>query len=155
MPTPFTATIIDGMRPQTVGRVLGVGLRIAGRMAGQRLAGNGSSASTPVTVAGVGGPATTRVSARQAGRTTRAVSGGVARGIGGFLRPFRRVGGIVFLEVTGVFFFLFVLVFGNWAWKLRAQYGHGPEHTRFLVYAGMCVAFLYLTLSSFWRARRR
>jgi hypothetical protein len=108
-----------------------------------------------VTVAGVGGPATTRVSARQAGRTTRAVSGGVAKGIGGFLRPFRRVGGIVFLEVTGVFFFLFVLVFGNWAWKLRAQYAHGPDHMRFLVYGGMCVAFLYLTLSSFWRARRR
>jgi hypothetical protein len=123
-------------------------------MAGQRLSGSGGAA-TPVTVAGVGGPGTTRVSARQAGRTTRAVSGGVARGIGGFLRPFRRVGGIVLLEVTGVFFFLFVLVFGNWAWKLRAQYAHGPDHMRFLVYGGMCVVFLYLTLSSFWRARRR
>jgi hypothetical protein len=153
--TPFTATIIDGMRPQTVGRVLGVGLRIAGRMAGQRLAGSGGSASAPVTVAGVGGPGTTRVSVRQAGRTTGSVSGGVARGIGGFLRPFRRVGGIVLLEVAGVFFFLFVLVFGNWAWKLRAQYAQGPEHMKFLVYAGMCVVFLYLALSSFWRARRR
>jgi hypothetical protein len=124
-------------------------------MAGQRLAGSGGSASTPVTVAGVGGPGTSRVSARQAGRTTRAVSGGLAKGLGGFFRPFRRVGGIVFLEVTGVFFFLFVLVFGNWAWKLHTQYAHGPEHTRFLVYAGMCAAFLYLSVSSFWRARRR
>jgi hypothetical protein len=143
------------MRPQTVGRVLGIGLRIAGRMAGQRLAGTGGSPSAPVTVAGVGGPGTTRISARQAGRTTRAVSGGVARGIGGFLRPFHRIGGTILLEVTGVFFFLFVLVFGNWAWKLRAQYAHGPEHMRFLVYAGMCMLFLYLSISSFWRARRR
>ena len=155
MRTPFTATIIDGMRAQTVGRVLGVGLRIAGRMAGQRLAGSGGSGSTPVTVAGVGGPGTTRASGHQAGRTTRAVSGGVARGIGGFLRPFGRVGGTILLEVTGVFFFLFVLVFGNWAWKLREQYVQGPEHLRFLVYAGMCAIFLYLTVSSFWRARRR
>lgn len=142
------------MRPQTVGRVLGVGLRIAGRMAGQRLAGSGSAAA-PVTVAEVGGPATSRVSARHAGQATRAVSGGLARGVGGFLKPFRRVGGIVMLEVTGLFFFLFVLVFGNWAWKMRAQYAHGPEHVRFLVYAGMCLLFLYLSLSSFWRARRR
>jgi len=124
-------------------------------MAGQRLAGSNGSPSAPVTVAGVGGPGTTRTSARQAGRTTRAVSGGVARGLGGFFRPFRRVGGIVLLEVTGVFFLLFVLVFGNWAWKLRAQYAHGPDHLRFLVYAGMGVLFLYLTVSSFWRARRR
>jgi hypothetical protein len=64
-------------------------------------------------------------------------------------------GGIVFLEVTGVFFLLFVLVFGNWTWKVRASYAHGPDHTKFLVYAAMTLVFLYLTVSSFWRARKR
>src|ERR1700676_493453 len=60
----LAATIIDGMKPQTVGRVLGVGLRVAGRLAGQRLAAAagdpGSAATRPVTVAGVGGPGTQR-----------------------------------------------------------------------------------------------
>jgi hypothetical protein len=122
-------------------------------MAGQRLAGSGASA--PVTVAGVGGPATSRGSGRQAGRTTARVGGSVARGVGGFLRPFGRVGRKILLEVTGVFFLLFVLIFGNWAWKLHADYLRGPEHVRFLVYAGMMLVFLYLTVSSFWRARRK
>jgi hypothetical protein len=134
---------------------LGVGLRIAGRVAGQRLAGSGSNSVPPVTVAGVGGPGTSRAPARQAVKNARAVSGGLAKGIGGFLKPFRRVGGIVFLEVTGVFFFLFVLVFGTWAWKLHASYAQGPDHSRFLVYAGMTLVFLYLALSSFWRARKK
>lgn len=106
-------------------------------------------------MAGTGGPSPTRSSARQAGRTTRVVGGSVAKGVGGFLKPFRRVGGIVFLEVTGVFFLLFVLVFGNWTWKVRASYAQGPDHTKFLVYAAMTLVFSYLTVSSFWRTRKK
>lgn len=150
-----TATMIDGMRAQTVGRVLGVGLRVAGRIAGQRLAGN--SAAPPVTVASVGGPGTQQrvAAARQAAAHTARVGGSVARGVGGFLRPFRRVGGIVFLEVAGVFFLLFVLVFGTMAWRLRSNYSHGPDHARFLVAAVMMLVFLYLSVTSFWRAKRK
>jgi hypothetical protein len=143
------------MRAQTIGRVLGVGVRVAGRIAGQRIAASqtaaaGGSAPRPVTVSGVGAQRP-RISSQQAVRA----GGSVARGLGGFLRPFRRVGRSVFLEVTGVFFLLFVMVFGNWAWRTRASYAHGPEHTRFLVYAAMMLAFLYLTASSFWRAKRK
>src|ERR1700761_8356979 len=36
-PSP-TVTIIIGMRPENIGRVLGIGVRVAGRVAGQRLA---------------------------------------------------------------------------------------------------------------------
>lgn len=146
--------MIDGMKPQTVGRVLGVGLRVAGRMAGQRLAASGGD-----TAGGAAGVApvqqATGARARQAGANAARVSSGVARGVGGFLRPFRRVGGIVFLEVTGAFFLLFVLVFGAMVWRLRGDYAHGPAHTKFLVAVGMTVVFLYLSLSSFWRANRR
>ena len=123
-------------------------------MASQKIAGGGNPAP-PVTVSGVGGPGTNRTSARQAGRTARAVGGGVAKGMGGFLRPFRRVGGILFLEITGAFFFLFVVVFANWAWKTHADYARGPEHAKFLVFSTLTVVFLYLSLSSFWRARRK
>jgi hypothetical protein len=143
------------MKPQTVGRALGVGLRVAGRMAGQRLGADASSSSPPVTVANVPGPATGAPPIRQAARKTGVAAGSVGRGLGGFLKPLRRVGGIVFLEVTGAFFLLFVLLFANWAWKLRAEYAHGPEHSKFLVYAALTVVFLYLSLSSFWRARRK
>jgi hypothetical protein len=123
-------------------------------MAGQKLAGSGTS-TPPVTVAGVGGPGANRGPARQAGRTARVAGGSLAKGMGGFFKPFRRVGGIVFLEVAGVFFFLFVLIFGNWAWKLHASYAQGPDHSRFLVFAAMTAVFLYLSVSSFWRARRK
>jgi hypothetical protein len=151
----FAATIIDEMRPQTVGRVLGVGLRVAGRLAGQRLAGTvgnpGNPTSRPVTIAGMISPETQRNAGRQTGKATA----NVARGVGGFLRPFRRVGGIVFLEVAGVFFLLFVLVFGQMVWRMRSNYAQGPDHPKFLMAVGLMLVFLYLSASSFWRARRK
>jgi hypothetical protein len=83
-------------------------------------------------------------------------TGGLARGVGGFLlRPFGRVGGILFLEVAGVFFFIFVLVFSQSMLRARASYLHGPDHEKFLVAAALMLLFLYLSVSSFWRARRK
>jgi len=96
-------------------------------------------------------PATHRKVGRQTGKATA----NVARGVGGFLRPFRRVGGIVFLEVAGVFFLLFVLVFGQMMWRMRSNYAQGPDHPKFLMAVGLMLVFLYLSASSFWRARRK
>jgi len=79
----------------------------------------------------------------------------MARGVGGFLRPFGRIGGILWLEVTGVFFFLPVVVFAPILWRTRASYAHGPEHSTFLLTAGVMAVFLYLSVSSFWRARKK
>jgi glycerol uptake facilitator-like aquaporin len=139
------------MKPQTIGRVLGIGMRVAGRMAGQRIAAGAQSGASagarPVTI----DADAVRASGRTAGRAT----GAAARGVGGFLRPFRRVGNIILLEVVGAFFFLFVILFGTWAWRLRDQAAHGPDHSRFLVYTAMTLLFLYLSGSSFWRARRK
>ncbi len=104
----------------------------------------------PVTINAVNGAAS-QASGRTAGRAT----GSLARGVGGFFKPFRRVGNIVFLEVVGVFFFIFVLVFGQTVWRARASYLHGPDHQKFLVAGGLLLLFLYLSVSSFWRARRR
>ena len=138
------------MKPQTIGRVLGIGLRVAGRMAGQRMATSATqpaAAPRPITI--------DADSVRSSGRTAGRATGNVARGVGGFLRPFRRVGNIVFLEVMGGFFFLFVILFGTWAWRLRDQAAHGSDHIRFLAYASMTLVFLYLSVTSFWRARRK
>ena len=79
------------MKPQSIGRILGTGLRVAGRMAGERVAASANAV--------VNGPTTQQPSAeasaqtRAAGQTAGRAARGVARGIGGFLRPFRRVGG--------------------------------------------------------------
>ena len=142
------ATIINGMKPHAIGRALGIGLRVAGRIAGQRMtAGAQAAASAPATQSA----AEASAHGRAAGQVTR----GVARGVRGFLRPFRRVGGILWLEVTGVFFFLFVLVFGMALWRTRPNQLNGPYDKTFLASAALLLVFLYLGISSFWRARRK
>jgi hypothetical protein len=140
------------MRPETVGRFLGIGLRVAGRVAGQRLSASQPGPASPGPQ-GSGVRGSDRfVEGRQA---TEKAAGGLARGLGGFLKPFRRVGGIVWLEVTGVFFFLPVFVFAPTLWRTRFSYAHGPDHRTFVASAVVVVVFFYLGASSFWRARRK
>jgi hypothetical protein len=131
------------MKPQTIGRTLGIGLRVAGRMAGQKLAGQ---------------PVANRVAGRvsepvpvQAGGVKRALAAGVE----GLLRPFRRVGGILWLEITGAFFLLPVVAFAPTAWRTRLSWMHGPDHRTFWAAVVVVTVFLYLGVTSFWRARKR
>lgn len=135
------------MRSEFIGRVLGVGLRVAGRMAGQIIMGEPARESVSAQPTAPG--AATR--GRTAGQTTR----GVGRGVSGFLKPFRTVGGKIWLEVVGVFFLLPVLVFAPVLWRTRASWQQGPDHRTFLSAAVIIVIFLYLGISSFWRAGRR
>lgn len=137
------------MRPQTIGRALGVGLRLAGRMAGHYVAG-----PAPIRTAGAAGIAGGG-SARNSGQAAGRVAAQATRGVGGFLKPFRRVGGIVWLEVTGLFFLLPVLVFAPKLWQMRADWASGPDHRTFVASAIVVVVFLYLGTTSFWRAHRR
>jgi len=133
------------MKPQSIGRALGIGVRVAGRMAGQSMA---AASKAPT---GQAGAAASRAAGQVAGQASR----GVVRGVGGFLRPFKRVGGILWLEVMSVFFLLPVVAFAPTLWRTRASYAHGADHHTFLVTAGVMVLFLYLSVSSFWRARRK
>jgi hypothetical protein len=139
------------MKPQSIGRALGIGLRVAGRIAGQRIAAGAQAAASQPTPA----PAASAAQNRAVGQVAGQASRGLARGLGGFLRPFRRVGGILWLEVTGVFFALPVVVFSPVLWRTRLSWAHGPDHRTFLVTAGIVALFLYLSVTSFWRARRR
>jgi hypothetical protein len=162
------------MKPEKIGRVLGIGLRVAGRMAGQKLAGGTQAAGAvgagqvqqaqQVAVSGQAdgradaravGQADGRADARAAGQTAGRTAKGVARGVGGFLRPFRRVGGTLWLEVTGAFFFLFVVAAALPFWRHRPSHLNGPYDKNFLAATGIMVVFFYLGVSSFWRARRR
>jgi hypothetical protein len=140
------------MRPQTIGRVLGMGVRVAGRMANERLSGQRQSQTTPPhPLATPVTPDSSRGSVRESGRR----SGSLSRGAAGFFKPFTRVGGIVFLEVTGTFFLLFVLIFGQMAWRMRSSYAAGADHWKFLAAIAFALLFVYLSVSSFWRARKR
>jgi hypothetical protein len=80
---------------------------------------------------------------------------GVTRGVGGFLRPFRRVGGVLWLEVTGGLFLLPVVVFTPVLWRELANYRHTTDHKTLWLTAAIIAVFLYLGASSFWRARKR
>ena len=139
-----------------IGRTLGVGVRVAGRLAGQKLAGQAQPAAGQHSPAATSVPGTAASAAQQAAaRTAMPSSQAVRRGIGGFLRPFRRVGGILWLEVTGAFFLLPVLVFSPKLWSAALAYRQTSNHRNFWVTAGVVGVFLYLGVSSFWRARQR
>ncbi|MGH9606188.1 MAG: hypothetical protein ACRD3N_10885 [Terracidiphilus sp.] len=155
------------MKPKKIGRALGIGLRVAGRVAGERLAGQGQAAAQNRQAAAqasqnrqaantpAANPAARPASAKAAGQAAGLTSRGLARGVGGFLRPFGTVGRKLWLEIVGVFFLLPVLVFGPVLWKARASWEHGPDHRTFVVSAVVVVLFLYLGVSSFWRAWRK
>ena len=143
------------MKPQTIGRALGIGIRVAGRVVGQRLveSAQANAAAQPQPIRNA--PVQVSRSVQNAGQVLTQAGGGVAKGVGGFLRPFSRVGRILWLEVTGAFFLLPVIAFTPNLWRMRDSWAHGPDHNMFLITAGVVMLFLYLGLSSFWRARRR
>jgi hypothetical protein len=147
------------MRAQFIGRVLGTGVRVAGKMAGERLM---AAADAPaVRPAGTGAQPQTQTyvntvdRVRNTGRAVAQAKGGVTRGLGGFFKPFKRVGRVLWLEVTGAFFLLPVVAFAPNLWRIRSNWAHGPDHKMFLISAAVVGVFLYLGISSFWRARRK
>lgn len=88
-------------------------------------------------------------------RPAKPAPANLGRGLAGFFKPFQRVGGKVWLEVTGVFFLLPVLVFAPTLWRTRFSYAHGPDHRTFISSAIVVVLFAYLGVTSFWRAHRK
>jgi hypothetical protein len=145
------------MKPQSIGRALGIGLRVAGRLAGQSVAAAVQAADERTAPSASGGRTVPQnhTAGSGAGQAAGLASHGIAQGVAGFVRPFRRIGGILWLEVAGVFFLLPVVVFGPSLWRTRLSWAHGPDHRTFLVTAGIVVLFLYLSVTSFLRARRK
>ncbi len=137
------------MKPHSIGRVLGTGMRVAGRIAGQRVAAASQASAQSVPSPMVAAQA--RDAGRAAGQTTR----GVGRGIGGFIRPFHRVGSKIWLEVIGAFYLLFALAFTRFAMLHHPAGIQGPYDRNFVIAVVILVIFLYLGVSSFWRASRK
>jgi hypothetical protein len=145
------------MKPEEFGKRLGIGVRVAGRIAQQRTTQtNAQSSRIP---ASAPQPRSNSEEVRQiacrTGKAAGTATRNLGRGIGGFLRPFGRVGGILWLEVTGFFFGLFAIYFASDVWRTRISYAAGPQHARFLMAIAMTIIFGYLCVSAFLRARRR
>jgi hypothetical protein len=144
------------MEPNRFGRKLGIGVRVASRMVKERAAqANNAAASTPQ-AAPPPRPATPPPAPKKnLVEPARRVGEGTRRFGQAFLGPLKHVSATLWLEITGLFFALFALFFGQSAWNTRTSALHGPHHAEFLLYAVVTLIFLYFCVSSFVKAARR
>ena len=64
-------------------------------------------------------------------------------------------GGVLWLEITGLFFALFALFFVQSVYRVHTAWRQGPERTHLLLYCAMALAFAWFSVSSFARAYRK
>ena len=145
------------MAAESIGRKLGIGLRLAARAVQQRAAPIVSQA----------GPAVSTAPPRLAAATNHATSRakGVARGAKRFGEavwgPVVHSGSVLFLEVTGLFFALLSAYFGQNAYKFRQTYFPAPGRFHFVLWSPLtlCLAltllFAFFAVSAFFNARRK
>ncbi|HEY3987879.1 MAG TPA: hypothetical protein VGM02_01180 [Acidobacteriaceae bacterium] len=146
------------MEPNRFGRKLGIGVRVASRMAKERAAqakaasANGAAAPQIKTAPRTPPPPSPiKIYAEPA----RRVGEGTRRFGKAFFGPLAHVSGTLWLEITGLFFALFAVFFAQNAWRTRSSVLHGPEHAHFLLYALVTLVFVYFCVSSFVKASRR
>jgi hypothetical protein len=147
------------------GRALGLGARSAAKavMMAADAAASPNPAARPGQSAVRGVAQAVSQSVLQTGAKARQTQAGLARGGKRFGEaawgPFVRLSGVLWLELTGVFFGLFLLTALMSAWKLRGSLRdtglNHAAHERLLWSIGMALVFGYFSLSSFIRAARR
>jgi Na+/H+-translocating membrane pyrophosphatase len=71
------------------------------------------------------------------------------------LGPFTHAGGVLWLEITGLFFALFAVFFVQSVYRVHTAWRQGPEHTHLLLYAVLAFVFGWFSVSSFTRAYRK
>jgi hypothetical protein len=148
------------MGAEIAGRKLGIGLRLAAKAVQQRATRYATapiSSNTPGKAQEAyrtpsAPPAATRAAA-QAQSATKAVARGTKRFGQAIWGPMAHTGGVLWLEITGLFFALFAIFFGQNAYRMRHNYASGPEHAHFLIYSALTGLFAWFTASSFYRAR--
>ena len=146
------------MRSKTVGRALGIGLRVAGSKLLEP-----APPEAPEIVAARDAARRAEIAAKvqATGERSRRVATGVGRGTGNFARavwnPFALATGVLWLEITGAFFALFALFFAQHLYELRGSWAtnHPGDRQHLVLYAGLVVLFTYFSASSFFRAHRK
>ena len=140
------------MEPNTLGRKFGIGVRIASK----KLLDRAAQGSPPSAAANVARPAQQSIPQPQVyAAHGKAVVKGTRKFGEALWKPFAHASGVLWLEVTGLFFGIFALFFGINTYKLRHEWAIGPDHQRFLVYTVVTLIFGYFTFSSFYRARKK
>jgi hypothetical protein len=163
-----TTTLLS-MDSVRFGRALGVGARAAAKTlvtaVDAATAPNPSASAKTNTSADKTEVSGARL-AEQAARTTAQVRQ-TGRGLKEGSRQFRKaawgpvvkLSGVLWLELTGVFFGIFAIFAANGAWKMRGALheatGNHDAYVRFVLSVAMAAIFGYFCVSSFVRANRR
>lgn len=147
------------MEPNSFGRRVGIGVRLASKMLKQRAASpsSGSYAAAPKTYAqpAPGTPRRTAVRSKDYADPARRAGRGTRRFGQALFGPLLHVSGTLWLEITGLFFALFALFFAQNVMRLRSAFAHGTEHAHFVLYVILMLLFCWFSASSFLKARRR
>jgi hypothetical protein len=140
------------MGAETAGRKLGIGLRLAARLARDRATqAGGAIASSPVPLNAKAAPA----AAAHATSKAKAIAEGTKRFGEAVWGPLAHTGSVLWLEITGLFFALFAAFFGQSVYKFRNDWKGGLDHTHFVIYTALTVLFSVFTVSQFYRARQK
>ena len=122
-------------------------LKAGHRDPGTEPRGSGATAGAAgVSAAGVG-------SAAGLAEGSRRLARGAGRFGGALWKPFAHATGVLWLQITGLFFAFFALGFAGYAWRLYQS--AGVHDHRLGLYGFFAVLFLWFAVSSFWRAGRK
>jgi hypothetical protein len=136
------------MEPKRVGRTLGIGVRVASNMLRDRVE-RAAAHPRPVTSSIPIPPE------RNMGNRVGSVKRGVKAFVQALWTPFGHAGGVLWLEITGLFFALFTLFFVQSAYRVRGAWRVGPEHFHLVLYVVLGLGFAWFSGSSFLRAYRK
>ena len=131
------------MEANRVGRTVGVGTRLIARLVRSKAQRNAARSAAHVN----------KQAPVYKDRGRRLGEGSRRFGLS-IWKPFAHASRMLWLEITGLFFGLFTLFFGNNAWRLRADWASGAAHHRFILYVIITIVFAYFTVTSFVRASR-
>jgi hypothetical protein len=148
------------MQPHRIGRVLGIGARVAADKLRERTAQATTQPQRPASTQPAPAVKTPPTAPRPTVPSAPSLAEGsrrMARGAGRFgasvWRPFAHATGVLTLQITGVFFALFTLFFVVHSWQLYKTAGWHDHHLP--LYATIALLFAWFAVSSFWRANRK
>lgn len=142
------------MQPNRIGRLLGIGTRVAAGKLRDGAAGAAASAQRSAATQAATAPPGTRPAARiDYAEGSRRVARGAGRFGSALVRPFAHATGVLTLQISGVFFALFTAFFALHAFQ--AFKASGAHDRRALVYVAFALLFAWFTATSFWRARTK
>src|ERR1700691_5621984 len=148
------------MQPNRLGRILGVGTRVAAEKLREGSIRAAAAAHRPSTPSPVHPKSVSATTPRPNIPSPTAVTQGTrrfARGAGRFgasvWKPFAHASGILWLQITGLFFAFFFLGFALHSWQIYRADGWRDHHLPlYLLFAAL---FAWFAVTSFWRANRK